>query len=79
MREQVFDRLDTDVPDAPEDCVICGVSLDPEDTGTITGHDGDGCTCSEACHAKHLRAQAEHSAAERAADDALARYYAEQS
>lgn len=64
MREQIFHCLDTDVPDAPEDCVICGASLDPEGTGTITGYDGDGCTCSAPCHAKYLRARAEDGAAE---------------
>lgn len=74
--DPIFDRLDTDEPDAPENCVVCTVPLDPDGTGTIDGFNGDGCTCSEACHARHLRAQAEHRASEEAADAALIREWA---
>jgi hypothetical protein len=67
MREQIFDFLEDDVPEAPETCVICGAPLDLEATGVIRGYDDDGCTCSATCHAKNFLDRAEHCAAENAA------------
>ena len=73
MREQIYDGAGgpfDDVPDALETCVICNAALPEDAEGVVTGYDNDGCTCSEPCHAVQLQRDAEHRAADRAADKA---------
>lgn len=73
MREQIYDGPGgpfDDVPDAPEACVVCKAPLPEDAEGAVTGHENDGCTCSEPCHALQLHRDAERRAADRAADTA---------
>ena len=74
MREHVYDGIGGPfdrVPDAPEACVVCGDVLAEDDHGEVRGHDDDGCTCSETCHAERLRRVGRQRADDHAADEAM--------
>lgn len=71
MREHVYDGIGGPfdrVPDAPDACVICGDVLPENDRGEVVGHQGDGCTCSEACFNESVRRVSKRAADDYAAD-----------
>jgi ferredoxin len=77
MRDHIYDGIGgpfDPVPDAPDDCVVCGIPL-PEIEGEVNGYNNDGCTCSQACHEKQLRREEEDHQHQKAADEAQALEY----
>lgn len=65
------------VPDAPEECVVCNLTFPVEkEDGEVICHP-DGVTCSEKCHEKWLQKEMQHRKEEQKSLQAMAEYYAE--